>query len=92
MPHYISLLRGINVSGKNKIKMAELSHLYVSLGFSEVKTYIQSGNITFKSPINNKTHLSNMIKDELYRYFEIKSIVIIKKNNVQKDKIKFLYL
>ncbi len=49
MHNYISLLRGINVSGKKKIKMADLKSLYESMGFEDVKTYIQSGNVVFKS-------------------------------------------
>ena len=45
MKRYISLLRGINVSGKKKIKMADLKLLYQNLGFQDVQTYIQSGNV-----------------------------------------------
>ena len=48
---YISLLRGINVSGKNKILMADLKVLYISLGFCDVLTYIQSGNVIFTSEL-----------------------------------------
>jgi len=46
---YISLLRGINVSGQKKIIMKDLKALYESLGFENVVTYIQSGNVIFKS-------------------------------------------
>jgi len=46
---YISLLRGINVSGKKKIIMKDLKALYESLGLKDVLTYIQSGNVIFKS-------------------------------------------
>ena len=46
---YIALLRGINVSGQKKIKMAELKSLMETDGFVDVQTYIQSGNIVFKS-------------------------------------------
>ena len=46
---YIALLRGINVGGKNMIKMAELKRVLESIGLCEVKTYIQSGNVLFKS-------------------------------------------
>jgi uncharacterized protein (DUF1697 family) len=47
MKTYISILRGINVSGQKKILMADLKKLYESLNFLNVKTYIQSGNIIF---------------------------------------------
>lgn len=49
MQTFISILRGINVSGQKKILMADLKKLYESLKFNEVKTYIQSGNVVFKS-------------------------------------------
>jgi len=44
---YVSLLRGINVGGHKKIRMAELRALYASLGFDPVASYIQSGNVVF---------------------------------------------
>lgn len=49
MTTYISILRGINVGGHRKILMAELRKMYEQLGFSQVKSYIQSGNMVFKS-------------------------------------------
>ena len=49
MHTYISILRGINVSGQKKIIMADLVKLYEDLGFTDVKTYIQSGNVVFNS-------------------------------------------
>ena len=47
MNKYVSILRGINVSGQKKIKMVDLKLLYESVGFSGVSTYIQSGNVIF---------------------------------------------
>lgn len=49
MTTYISILRGINVGGHRKILMAELRKMYEQLGFIQVKSYIQSGNVVFKS-------------------------------------------
>jgi len=49
---YVCLLRGINVGGKNLIKMAELKILLEKLGFSSVKTYIASGNVIFESNLD----------------------------------------
>ena len=46
---FISILRGINVSGQKKILMADLKSLFEKLKFKEVATYIQSGNVIFKS-------------------------------------------
>ncbi len=47
MERYIALLRGINVGGRTSIPMAELRALAESLGLSDVRTYIQSGNLFF---------------------------------------------
>ena len=44
---YLALLRGINVGGKNKVEMARLKTLFESIGCSDVRTYINSGNVIF---------------------------------------------
>ena len=49
MTTYISILRGINVTGYNKILMTDLKSLYEGLGLQDVTTYIQSGNVLFKT-------------------------------------------
>lgn len=62
---YIALLRGINVSGQKKIKMADLRTYLGDAGLQDVKTYIQSGNIVFKSENADKTELAQKISDEI---------------------------
>ena len=47
MKRYIALLRGVNVGGKNKISMAELKQGFEALGFTEVRTHLNSGNVVF---------------------------------------------
>ena len=49
MNTYVILIRGINVGGKNKIPMAGLKKCLEELGFSDVSTYIASGNVILKS-------------------------------------------
>lgn len=49
MKTYVILMRGVNVGGKNRIKMAELKQYLLQLGFSDVITYIQSGNVLLRS-------------------------------------------
>lgn len=58
---YVALLRGINVGGKNRILKGELIEAFHDLGFNSVKTYIQSGNILFRS---DRTDIENM-RDEI---------------------------
>jgi uncharacterized protein (DUF1697 family) len=52
---YLALLRGINVGGNNIIKMADLKACFKEMGFTNVKTYIQSGNVIFSQPDENST-------------------------------------
>lgn len=51
MEKYIALLRGINISGKNKISMSELKKEFEILGYENVVTYLNSGNVIFTSDI-----------------------------------------
>ena len=77
MNNYIALLRGINVSGQKLIKMAELREHLADLPFENIKTYIQSGNIVFKSGIDSKPELEalihSMIKEKYG--FEVPTLV-----------------
>ncbi|MBN1536507.1 MAG: DUF1697 domain-containing protein [Anaerolineales bacterium] len=66
---YISLLRGINVSGKRRITMEELVHIYQALNFTNVETYLQSGNVVFESTEQDKDKLTHTIEAEIENYF-----------------------
>jgi uncharacterized protein (DUF1697 family) len=65
MPAYIAMLRGINVSGHNTIKMEHLRALFSDLGFRNVETYVQSGNIVFQTRIENPSNLSRRISETI---------------------------
>lgn len=73
---YIALLRGINVSGKNLIKMVELKEALTTAGLTDVSTYIQSGNILFKSERNPES-LTILIESVLLKDFDIQVPVIV---------------
>lgn len=62
MIRYIALLRGINISGKNKISMSELKAALIEKGFSEVSTYLNSGNILFSDDETDTIVLADKIK------------------------------
>jgi uncharacterized protein (DUF1697 family) len=70
MKTYIALLRGINVSGQKKIKMADLRALLESLGFAEVQTYIQSGNVVFKSSADDPGELIVRIENAIQKKYD----------------------
>lgn len=61
MKRYIALLRGINISGKNKIAMADLRQCMKEQGFYEIVTYVNSGNVVFSSIIEDTTQLAQAI-------------------------------
>lgn len=67
---YISILRGINVSGQKKIKMIDIKALYESLGFCKVTTYIQSGNVIFESDEEDRTALISNIENAIEQMYE----------------------
>ena len=76
MTNYISMLRGINVSGQKKIKMEALKNLYESLNFKNVKTYIQSGNVVFDSKDSSSLitkNIENKIKETFG--FDVKVLI-----------------
>lgn len=78
MKTYIALLRGINVSGQKKIPMANLRELLAKNGLESVQTYIQSGNIIFKSSEDDKEHLQLKIRNAIKKEFGFEVPVIVK--------------
>ncbi len=75
MAKYVALLRGINVGGNNKVEMKELKKVFESLGFLNVFTYINSGNVIFEA--SKGVDVKSVEKRMLEAFgFEIKSVVI----------------
>lgn len=74
---YIAFLRGINVGGKNKVKMETLREICGAIGFENVKTYINSGNIIFETSKSNDKKLAETISEAIEKEFglQIKTIV-----------------
>jgi len=72
MEHYIVLLRGINVGGKNKVPMSELRRCLEELGFSDVSTYIASGNVMLRSD-ERPDAIQARIEEVLPRIFKLDS-------------------
>ena len=71
MKRYIALLRGINISGKNKIPMAELKKEFEKLAFEEVKTYLNSGNVIFSSNEDDTNRFTSQIEEVIKNQFEL---------------------
>jgi uncharacterized protein (DUF1697 family) len=77
MKTYISILRGINVGGKNIIRMNSLQELYVEMGFKNVITYIQSGNIVFQCKDTLAEKLEKLISEKILERFLFHVPVIV---------------
>jgi uncharacterized protein (DUF1697 family) len=78
MTTFIALLRGINVGGKNKIKMADLKSMFEAIGMSRVKTYIQSGNVLFESDEEEEDTLRQKLEKEIEVTFGFSIKVILR--------------
>ena len=80
MQTFISILRGINVSGQKKILMEDLKALYENLKFKEVTTYIQSGNVIFKSERKfSELELAKKIETAIFKKYDFTVPVIIRR-------------
>lgn len=77
MMKYVAFLRGINVGGKNKIKMETLREVCSAIGFENVKTYINSGNVIFETSKTDDKNLAEKIEKAIEKEFglNIKTIV-----------------
>lgn len=72
---YVAFLRGINVSGKHKVSMAELKNMFEKMGLKEVKTYLNTGNVIFQSP---DVMIENIFEEAFYKYFKFEVPFIVK--------------
>ena len=79
MARCIALLRGINLGAKRKVLMADLRELFRGLNFSDVKTYIQTGNVVFNSNHSeNHSTLAQKIEQSIYSQYQFEVPVMIR--------------
>lgn len=74
---HVALLRGINVGGNNIIKMSDLIRCFEGMGFKDVSTYIQSGNVLFRTSEEDIITLTNGIEKELSERFSYSSKIVV---------------
>jgi uncharacterized protein (DUF1697 family) len=74
----ISLLRGVNVGGHHNIRMEELREQYEALGLRHAQTYLQSGNVVFRTDARDFTRLSKRIADAIEQRFAFRPGVILR--------------
>jgi uncharacterized protein (DUF1697 family) len=74
----VALLRGINVAGKKSVKMEDLRASFQALGFSRVRTYVQSGNVIFEAVKTSSNDLSGIIAEKFSKDFGFPILVILR--------------
>ena len=75
--NHLALLRGVNVGGKNLVRMADLRAAFEEPGFTDVATYIQSGNVLFRAPRQRRAELAARLESELSREFATELKVVL---------------
>jgi uncharacterized protein (DUF1697 family) len=75
---YVALLRGINLGGHKIVKMEQLRQAFADLGFEDVKSYIQSGNVVFKAPLRPCESLAKQIEEKVQQQFGFPVLVVVK--------------
>ena len=78
MTTYVALLRGVNVGGHAKIGMAALRKLIADLGHTEVRTYVQSGNVVFRSADERPTVLECAIEERIKQDLGVSTTVLLR--------------
>ena len=70
MPYgYLALLRGINVGGKNTLPMKDLAEMFLKAGCTEVRTFIQSGNVLFNAPAKVAKQIARTVPEQIDKRF-----------------------
>ena len=75
---HVALLRSVNVAGHGRLAMADLRQSFLSLGYTDVSTYIQTGNVLFRSPTKSTSTLVRQIEGQLEQDFGSSPAVILR--------------
>jgi uncharacterized protein (DUF1697 family) len=87
---FVALLRGVNVGGNNMISMSSLKKSFESTGFKQVTTYINSGNIIFKTKEGDARKLERKIEQMLSRDYQLESKVVVRSLSEMEELVKSL--
>src|ERR1044071_1296884 len=75
---FVALLRGVNVGGKNMIRMGALKESFERLGFGDVATYINSGNVIFTTREGDARKLERIVEAMLSSEYELECKVVVR--------------
>jgi uncharacterized protein (DUF1697 family) len=77
VPRYLALLRGINVGGRNKVAMADLRGIAAELGYADIATYIQSGNLLFSSAADDPAGHARALHGRIAERLGVRPAVVV---------------
>jgi uncharacterized protein (DUF1697 family) len=75
---YLALLRGVNVGGKNKLPMKDLAEMFTKAGCTEVRTFIQSGNVLFNAPAKVAKRVAGTVPDQIEKRFGHRPPIVVR--------------
>ena len=81
MTTHIGLLRAVNVAGRNKVGMAELRDLLTDMGMKDVRSLLQSGNLVFRSDVDQPAGLESMLEEATQRRLGLKTDFLVRTGN-----------
>ncbi|MSU55300.1 MAG: DUF1697 domain-containing protein [Candidatus Taylorbacteria bacterium] len=85
MIKYVAFLRGVNIGGNNKVEMVRLKKSFESLEFSNVSTYLNSGNVIFSDTSKNVKNITDKIEKEILKEFKLEIRVMVRDiKNIEK--------
>src|SRR5690349_25011777 len=84
----VSMLRGINVGGHKSIKMEALRAMYESLGLRDAQTYVQSGNVVFRTAARDPAPLAKRIESKIEQTFAFRPGVLIRTSSELREVIR----
>jgi uncharacterized protein (DUF1697 family) len=78
VPTYVSLLRGVNVGGRNQVAMAALRDLYAALGHRDVTTYVQSGNVVSSTSTRRAADVEQSVEGAIAEQLGLDVVVLVR--------------
>jgi uncharacterized protein (DUF1697 family) len=78
MASYVALLRAVNVGGRSQVAMSDLRHLLTKLGFEDVQSLLQSGNLVFKTNAEMGAKLEAVLEDETQKGLGLKTAFFVR--------------
>ena len=78
MPTWVALLRAVNLGARNKVSMPKLREVLAESGFSNVRTYVNSGNVVLDSPLRSAAKVGTAVHDVIAEHFGVDTPVVVR--------------